>query len=1233
MYGGVSSERIWTGSNSNGTKKSGNELGATQVALGEMASGKEMNNGATFGKTDIRNLYGLSPVITVRATVDAGAVPAAPSGFRAAPGHEQVTLNWGDPSDSNITGYRFRQKAGSGGYGGWMSVPNSSATTTEHIVTGLTNGTVYRFQVRAVNTVGNGAPSVEAIATPGVVAVLTDWNLIPAGINPGDNFRLLFVTSTLGRELPTANIGAANAIVQARADANALLQPFKDGFRALISTSEVDARDNTETAPAGTAYTTNEGVPIFWVNGAKVADDYADFYDGSWDSSPYTVWKTENGDQTITNFDKEVWTGSDADGTRHATAYAGADPVQYGWLGGGTISDNSSDARTSSEKGLAYYGLSPVITVQPVAADAPAKPANLTATAGEEQVTLRWDNPNDSGITGYQYQQKAGIGNYGSWRAIPGSGSLTTRFTTGSLTAGTVYKFKVRARNAGGSSLPSEEVMAAPVAKRVVEAAGLVVVPAETAYRGSDIWIGARRALSSGEDTITLSVRPVAPAREGINYRLSGPREVVIKDGQMQSEEGLSIYPMKDHNAQTARQYHEVQVTGRRHSDNAQLGPVTVRIWDAGARPPEPWEQEVPATSPLIPTDAQSNPLFGPGEGFRLLFVTTAKTQAASWEIEDYNDFVQAVAAGASGNNEGLAAFSGQFRALVSTLLVDAYNNTWSNNFDRFSRVQSGYPIYWAGGEKVADGYPDFYDGTWDSPQARTEAGTAHDKAVPFFTGSHGGGRADPTAFAGADEVRVGKFDWTANDRGQNIFSNTNVVPLARDVKPETEFHPLLALSPLIRVVQPPTVTLRLSPASISENGGTTTLTARQNQVSGEDTTLTVEVEAAPSGSFTLADALTVPTGLSLTIPAGQTESNAIVLTGVDNDTDAPDKAVSIAVIPGTIANAHVGAVAGPAVTLTIEDDEPMPIATLVLTRMENGVRKPATRISENGGTLDLHVILDRPSSKPVRVTVSTPLTLAEDIALKESGSTSPAQKYVKQKRTFLVVLAGETKSSATYSKFVEAIDNNTYCPPEHNTYCPPEPNTYCPRERTYTVLVEGVTIATGGNPIVGPEPVTFTIVDDEEPPQFRLELDPAATISEGGYNGRVYARFIPRENPNPRRPWLDSLNRDVKLKVTVTPVSVHATEGDVYFRGGSTMTLPRHGRDGQVGYVRMGPVNNSKDEIDKRFTVSATFVDSNGNPDTDPALGSDPAPLTLTITDDDCCQPPRLRSGSLGTT
>ena len=44
-------------------------------------------------------------------------------------------------------------------------------------------------------------------------------------------------------------------------------------------TAAVDARDNTET----TYTSTTKGVPIYWLNGAKAADQYEDFYDGSWD--------------------------------------------------------------------------------------------------------------------------------------------------------------------------------------------------------------------------------------------------------------------------------------------------------------------------------------------------------------------------------------------------------------------------------------------------------------------------------------------------------------------------------------------------------------------------------------------------------------------------------------------------------------------------------------------------------------------------------------------------------------------------------------------------------------------------------------------------------------------------------------------------------------------------------------------------------------------------------------
>ena len=50
------------------------------------------------------------------------------------------------------------------------------------------------------------------------------------------------------------------------------IQAYSDGLTVVGCTEDVDAIDNTGT-----------GVPIHWLNGNKVADDYADFYDGDWD--------------------------------------------------------------------------------------------------------------------------------------------------------------------------------------------------------------------------------------------------------------------------------------------------------------------------------------------------------------------------------------------------------------------------------------------------------------------------------------------------------------------------------------------------------------------------------------------------------------------------------------------------------------------------------------------------------------------------------------------------------------------------------------------------------------------------------------------------------------------------------------------------------------------------------------------------------------------------------------
>ena len=128
-----------------------------------------------------------------------------------------------------------------------------------------------------VATFTTGSGSVPAVTNNSALTneVLASWSLTPAGLAVGDQFRLIFLSSTKSNALST-DIGDYNTFVQDRAAAgHADIRAYSGGFGVIGCTAAVDARDNTAT--------TGTGVPIYWLDGAKVADDYGDFYDGSWD--------------------------------------------------------------------------------------------------------------------------------------------------------------------------------------------------------------------------------------------------------------------------------------------------------------------------------------------------------------------------------------------------------------------------------------------------------------------------------------------------------------------------------------------------------------------------------------------------------------------------------------------------------------------------------------------------------------------------------------------------------------------------------------------------------------------------------------------------------------------------------------------------------------------------------------------------------------------------------------
>ena len=221
--------------------------------------------------------------------------PGAPTNVVATPGNAQVTLSWSAPADGGaaISRYEYKQETTSGGnLGRWTT---TGGTGTTYTVTGLTNGTPYYFQVRAVNRVGDGPASVVASTTPSPtdgttlrVLSLATVTLAPApvALTPaftpatrtytaavGSSVTQVAVTATPNKAGATATITPADANTTAAGHQVALVvgpNPIRvsvaDGTNAGVYTITVTRAGSVPAAPTGlTATGDAEGaVTLSW---------------------------------------------------------------------------------------------------------------------------------------------------------------------------------------------------------------------------------------------------------------------------------------------------------------------------------------------------------------------------------------------------------------------------------------------------------------------------------------------------------------------------------------------------------------------------------------------------------------------------------------------------------------------------------------------------------------------------------------------------------------------------------------------------------------------------------------------------------------------------------------------------------------------------------------------------------------------------------------------------------
>ena len=380
------------------------------------------------------------------AEVEAHPASVTPTGapeaneLAASPGDGQVALSWNQLSSggSTIVKWQYRQSESGGGYGAWTDIADSGPATTSHVVTGLSNGISYAFEVRGVNVneeMVNAEPITSAAVMP---SALPPAPSVSAARGNGQ-VDLTWTAGTSGAA-GEANYAAPTTGWQVRID---------DGAWSDIADSNADTTSHTVAGLSnGTEYTLHVRAVNSQGGGAA----------GSASATPATTpsapeVSAERGDGSVTL----SWTAGDDGGSAvtawHLQVDGGA------WLAiAGSDTDTSSHTVTGLENGTSYtFGVRAANDVGDGAAgSASATPATtpsaptVSATAGDGTVTVTWTAGDDGGsaVTAWHLQV-----NGGDWNDLSnfGLGADTRAVPVPNLENGTSYTFGVRAANDVGN--------------------------------------------------------------------------------------------------------------------------------------------------------------------------------------------------------------------------------------------------------------------------------------------------------------------------------------------------------------------------------------------------------------------------------------------------------------------------------------------------------------------------------------------------------------------------------------------------------------------------------------------------------------------------------------------------------------------------------------------------------------------------------------------------------------
>ena len=401
---------------------------------------------------------GETTVTGVKSTANqtpAVSLPTAPTGLAATPGNGQVELSWDNPGNITITEYQYSTDGGTN----FIQIPGSDRGTTAYTITGLSGDTLYTFAVRAKNFSGEAPASTVSfeLYTGTVLVSNTGQSADRETVATIFGFAQKFTTgeNAAGYYLSSITLNVSTApgngtlTVTVRTESSTGT-PSGNALYNLTNPSSVGTGLQTFSAPGNAflnpdtnyfvqmSYSGGGTIPRWQVTnsnsedsashpGWSIADKRYRFNGGYWSDTddpiqigvnttpaPANIVTTpddqrvvlqwDTGDAAITHYLVRSKTLHGSDNPSYTSVPAGSGNKTRAEVTGLTNGTEYVFAvMAAAVSGSVTKGLGSHVSVTETPAVAVlAAPTNLTATPGDSQAVLAWDNPNNITINKYQ---------------------------------------------------------------------------------------------------------------------------------------------------------------------------------------------------------------------------------------------------------------------------------------------------------------------------------------------------------------------------------------------------------------------------------------------------------------------------------------------------------------------------------------------------------------------------------------------------------------------------------------------------------------------------------------------------------------------------------------------------------------------------------------------------------------------------------------------------------------